>query len=394
VRVLLTHRRFVEPVKLVITYGGLHIRFHFSFFHSKMRTRSLLRIAGSLTQAGTAHNRACARVVGNREGYISSVRFFSSSVGGGVRNHVVEKTPITSQLWALRNQHQHKDKKPSVHSTDGAEKKDAAMSQPPLLTKSPSSSRLTLHYPFDTDESLRDLYIDHIGGVSIGKLFEDLDAMAGNIAHTHCNDNDPNTPPLSLVTASADNIALAKKICLEDKLVITGMISLHSSLPLIFQLYAIAGVGQVIWVGNSSLDVVVEVHRCKDGSEAVILDPNSETEVLSSVFTYVARNKASGKAHPVNRSVVAAQYFCSMVTCRCSRLKLETKAEMDAFNAREALAQARKMKVCAVYILISILAVNELLARVLRMSPEVRKLGSPTSNCTACPYQTPLLWKH
>jgi hypothetical protein len=67
---------------------------------------------------------------------------------------------------------------------------------------------------------------------------------------------------------------------------------------------------------------------------------------------------------------------------------------MDAFNAREALAQARKMKVCTVYILISILAVNELLIRVLRMSREVRKLGNPTSNCTACPYRTPLLWKH
>jgi hypothetical protein len=35
VRVLLTHRRFVEPVKMVITYGGLHIRFHFSFFSLK-----------------------------------------------------------------------------------------------------------------------------------------------------------------------------------------------------------------------------------------------------------------------------------------------------------------------------------------------------------------------
>ena len=48
--------------------------------------------------------------------------------------------------------------------------------------------------------SLRDLYVDALGNVLTGKLFEDLDALAGNIAYSHCDDNNPLTRPLTLVT--------------------------------------------------------------------------------------------------------------------------------------------------------------------------------------------------
>lgn len=162
---------------------------------------------------------------GGRVSQVSRLGWLCSRHQSSVRNHVVEKTPITSQLWALRKVDSKK------HLEDPNRKSE-------LLTKTVASSRLTLVYPFDTDESLRDLYIDHIGGVSIGKLFEDLDAMAGNIAHTHCDDNDPLTPPLSLVTASADHICLAKKICLDKRLVISGALAkVHYELILsVFQM--------------------------------------------------------------------------------------------------------------------------------------------------------------
>jgi acyl-CoA hydrolase len=60
--------------------------------------------------------------------------------------------------------------------------------------------------------------------------------------------------------------------------------------------------GQVIWVGSSSLDVLVEVHKCVEESNVDMLNPNSSTELLSSVFTYVARDATTRKPHPVNRS--------------------------------------------------------------------------------------------
>jgi acyl-coenzyme A thioesterase 9 len=157
-----------------------------------------------------------------------ALRHTSHRLNSGIRNHIVEKTPITSQLWALRKAHKKNEENllrlivPPGEAGGADMKSTRVVPASQMLTKTVEASKLTLVYPFDTDESLRDLYVDHDGGVSIGKIFEDLDAMAGNIAHTHCDDNDPLTPPLSLVTASADNITLAKEICLGDRLVIAG----------------------------------------------------------------------------------------------------------------------------------------------------------------------------
>ena len=54
--------------------------------------------------------------------------------------------------------------------------------------------------------NLRDLYVDAFGNVLTGKLFEDLDALAGNVAFLHCDDNNPLTRPLSLVTGTSTSI--------------------------------------------------------------------------------------------------------------------------------------------------------------------------------------------
>jgi len=44
------------------------------------------------------------------------------------------------------------------------------------------------------------------GGIRFGKLLEDIDAFAGNIAFMHCNDGDPNTKVPVLVTACLDRL--------------------------------------------------------------------------------------------------------------------------------------------------------------------------------------------
>ena len=134
-----------------------------------------------------------------------------------VIDHVVEKTPITAQLWQLRRVEREKCASMSQTSPD-------TQIDHGVLSKLSGKSRLTLQYKFDVDAALRDLYVDNDGNVSIGKILEDLDAMAGNIAHTHCDDHNPRTPPLSLVTASADNIRLTKPININDRLTLSGMV--------------------------------------------------------------------------------------------------------------------------------------------------------------------------
>lgn len=126
-----------------------------------------------------------------------------------VKDHVVDKTPITAQLWQMRQM-------------DNQADKSVATSAQKVLSKTVEESKLSLCYNFTTDARLRDLYIDHTGNILIGKLLEDLDALAGNIANKHCCDNDPTSKRLSLVTASVDEIVQRRPISINDDLILTG----------------------------------------------------------------------------------------------------------------------------------------------------------------------------
>lgn len=226
-------------------------------------------------------------------------------------NHInADKTPITSQLWSRRQ----KGRESVIPIVSESQEPAPTF----LLDKTAKESRLTIRYDFSQDTSLRDLYVDSFGNVLTGKLFEDLDALAGNVAFSHCDDNNPLIRPLSLVTARVDRIRQSKKISASDDLILTG---------------------QVVWVGSSSLDVLMEIHRVKDikgnscvgvcdGSEdegAVLIEENVPSRLLSSLFTYVARDRSSGKACAVNRFIPTGLL------------------EEELFNKRKSIAMDRKI---------------------------------------------------
>jgi acyl-coenzyme A thioesterase 9 len=69
------------------------------------------------------------------------------------------------------------------------EKQNFSPAEPTLvLEKTTSDSRNRIIYDFTSSAALKNLYIDASGNVSMGKLFEDLDALAGNIAYAHVDD--------------------------------------------------------------------------------------------------------------------------------------------------------------------------------------------------------------
>jgi acyl-CoA hydrolase len=88
-----------------------------------------------------------------------------------------------------------------------------------------------------------------------------------------------------------DRIRQSRKISASDDLILTG---------------------QVVWVGNSSLDVLMEIHCLKDikvnpvdidDGGAVMIKENVPSRLLSSLFTYVARDRQTGKSCAVNRFI-------------------------------------------------------------------------------------------
>ncbi|KAL6214233.1 hypothetical protein ACLB2K_013671 [Fragaria x ananassa] len=173
-------------------------------------------------------------------------------------------SPVTQALWEAKSHMFERLLDPPVDAPPQRE----------LLNKTPSQSRTTILYNFSSDYILREQYKDPWNEVRIGKLLEDLDALAGTISVKHCYAADTTTRPLLLVTASVDKIVLRKPISVDIDLKI---------------------VGAVIWVGRSSIEIHLEVTQSTKGCGT------SDSLALSANFIFVARDSKTGKAAPVNR---------------------------------------------------------------------------------------------
>lgn len=173
-------------------------------------------------------------------------------------------SPVTNALWEARSSIFEK----AADSLDGT-------SQGELATKTPSKSRTSILYNFSSDFVLREQYRNPWNEVRMGKLVEDLDALAGTISYKHCSNEDGMTRPLLLVTASVDRMVLKKPIRVDADLKI---------------------VGAVTWVGRSSMEIQLEVIQSTEGSS----NP-SDALALTANFTFVARDSNTGKSAPVNQ---------------------------------------------------------------------------------------------
>ncbi|KAB5527797.1 hypothetical protein DKX38_021644 [Salix brachista] len=199
-------------------------------------------------------------------------------------------SPVTNALWETRPKTFERLLDPPKDATPQGE----------LLTRTPRQSRTSILYGFSTDYILREQYRDPWNEVRIGKLLEDLDALAGTISVKHCSDDDSTTRLPLLVTASVDKIVLKKPISVNVDLKI---------------------VGSAIWVGRSSIEVQLEViQSTKEGSDT------SDSVALTANFIFVARDSKTGKAAPVNR------------------LSPETETEKLLFEEAEARSKLRKRK--------------------------------------------------
>lgn len=199
-------------------------------------------------------------------------------------------SPVTIALWETRSRTFERLLDPP---------KDAPP-QSELQVKTPAQSRTSILYGFSSDYILREQYRDPWNEVRIGKLLEDLDALAGTISVKHCCDEDSTTRPLLLVTASVDKIVLKKPISVDIDLKI---------------------VGSVIWVGRSSMEIQLEVIQFS-GEKSNATD----SVALTANFIFVARDSKTHKAALVNR------------------LSPETDQEKLIFEEAEARSKLRKRK--------------------------------------------------
>ncbi len=110
-------------------------------------------------------------------------------------------------------------------------------------------STLYAEIPIASNEFTKDQYTSSVGSVRLGKLLEDLDALAVNAAFKHCAaglDKGASIEALHLVTACIDRIDIVRPLPRCD----LGMTAFVS------------------WTGSSSVEVTVQLRRASDASHA------------------------------------------------------------------------------------------------------------------------------
>jgi len=216
---------------------------------SSAPARSSTSISGSAPARSSTSSSGSAPA---RSTTSSSVRSFSvekqdEEALGGVSVSLF-KNPIVHQLWTARQ----------------AAKKDLRSKTSDVCTinKPPADSHVEVNYPF-SDPLLWNAYRNPWGQIRLGRLLEDLDALAGNIAFFHCHteNKDESEYPV-IVTASVDRIRLHER-------------------PLVGSDQSLSG--SVTWTGTSSMEIRMQCTSAgsdKEWLEAfvtfVTLDPHTK----------------------------------------------------------------------------------------------------------------------
>eukprot|EP01063_Lacrimia_lanifica_P005097 TRINITY_DN12919_c0_g1_i1.p1 TRINITY_DN12919_c0_g1~~TRINITY_DN12919_c0_g1_i1.p1 ORF type:complete len:436 (+),score=161.64 TRINITY_DN12919_c0_g1_i1:49-1356(+) len=193
------------------------------------------------------------------------------------------KSPVTDQLWQLRAALKGELEAEQKRADQGGAGGGAALAPQPIL-------HTEVEYLFSEDASLAEKYINPWGDIRPGRLLEDLDALAGNIAFRHTAQS--GQLDVLLVTASIDRVVLCDKADLADDVALAG---------------------RVTWVGSSSMEIRMTAGARAGG------DP-----WLVAYFTFVARDKATKKARQL------------------APLALETSMDRQASEAGAARAAVRK----------------------------------------------------
>ncbi|XP_076892348.1 acyl-coenzyme A thioesterase 2, chloroplastic-like isoform X1 [Bidens hawaiensis] len=177
-------------------------------------------------------------------------------------------SPVTNALWQARSIIFE-----NPHAAGGLNNNNNDDSS--VTSKPPSLSRTTILYPFSSDYILREQYRNPWNSIRVGKLLEDLDALAGTISFKHCFNHPSMAESLLLVTASVDKMVIKRPILVDSDLKI---------------------VGAVTWVGRSSMEIQLEVLQSTEETS-----DHQDSQALVANFTFVGRDSKTGKSATLNQ---------------------------------------------------------------------------------------------
>ncbi|KAI9504760.1 hypothetical protein BX070DRAFT_189852 [Coemansia spiralis] len=144
----------------------------------------------------------------------------------------------------------------------------------PLVLKRINDSVTEIYLPFKDNLALRENYINHYGGIRLGKVLQDLDSLAGAVAYKHASNDSGELAPIIFATAAVEHIDLKANLSPSRNYQLTGIAT---------------------YVGFSSLEVFIQLRAVPESGELTNPEPN-----LVASFTMVGRDKHTGKASQLN----------------------------------------------------------------------------------------------
>ncbi|KAN0050311.1 hypothetical protein ACTA71_003428 [Dictyostelium dimigraforme] len=170
------------------------------------------------------------------------------------------QSAVTQQLW-LKKAMEIKDQNNVI-----------SYESPKLITKTPESSRVEYILPFSTNNQLRENYLSPYGNLRIGRIIEDLDSISGLVATKHCENEIDTNYKTHFVSGFVSTINILKPLISNRDVKING---------------------KVVWVGNSSMEIMIRVFSKDDKTQK--WDP-----VLVSFFTMVGVDLKTMKPKNIN----------------------------------------------------------------------------------------------
>ncbi|TPX58243.1 hypothetical protein PhCBS80983_g03271 [Powellomyces hirtus] len=229
--------------------------------------------------------------------------------------YVRGRTSATHRMWI--NRFLAEKQQQAIQTTAKAESDGSVHPAPPriILDKKMKDSYIEEYLLFKTEPDVREEYISAHGSVRIGKILEDLDALAGSIAYFHCDDNRSETIPLTIVTASLDRIDLLQPIPTDQDIRMSG---------------------HVTWVGNSSMEVSCWVETVPNH------DPQSSSSATFGLGTAAAERRVPGEPILAAKFSMVARDPVTNKAAKINTLSLSTEEERRLFRSGAA-HRARKL---------------------------------------------------
>ncbi|KAI8611699.1 HotDog domain-containing protein [Chytriomyces sp. MP71] len=212
-----------------------------------------------------------------------------------------ERTLLTSKVWV------HKFNERLAQLLELQNEANSPSGEKHVHIKKMSDSFVQVFLPFWSDPSLKEEYLSHFGYIRMGKVLEDMDALAGYISFLHGVGGER---LLTCVTASVDRIDLLRQIPTDLDLTLSGCVT---------------------YVGRSSMEVSITM-------ESILQDSGFTVEEMESVKymrTKLPRDMVSGEL------ILSAKFTMVSIDSETSRpaptaqLRLDTEEERALFKAGE-----------------------------------------------------------